>query len=78
MDLKELLKEAFEGADLHADFDSWYRLVGEDLSTEYKITLLAPMREEIDKYIKSIDRLMKSFASGDTTPYDADDMHPKI
>jgi hypothetical protein len=70
MDLKELLKEAFEGSDLHADFDSWYELVGQDLATEYKITLLAPMREEVDKYIKSIDRVMKTFASEDNSSYD--------
>jgi hypothetical protein len=78
MDLKELLKESFEGSDLHCNFASWYDSVGEDLATEYKITLLAPMRENIDWFIKSQGRLMESFATGDNTPYTAEEMDPNI
>ncbi len=75
MDLKELLKESFEGSDLHADFDSWYQLVGEQLANEYKITLLSPMKDLVDQYIKSQGELMERFASGDSKPYD-DEMFP--
>ena len=76
MDLKEIQRHAFEAADMYPSFEKYQEAEGEEKGTEYKITLLAPMKDEVDKYIKSIDQLMQSFANGDNTPYTSDEMHP--
>ena len=75
MELKELMKVCFDSSELYSDFETAYARMLQEMENSYRVKQIKHMRGEIDKYIKSIDQVIRSFSNPDNTPY-RDEMHP--